>query len=124
MVNGMGCCAVREIEYLSDYDTPEEAMGRIVDEEFGNLPAFYVFTGVVGYTNSKRREVYGTKFRDFIDKNRLGAVTESPARHNPNHPTHKVRVWVWAVNHKAVTKWLKKHGDKVKEKRETYGVYF
>ena len=81
---------------------------------YGAPAAFYIFTGVVGYTKSKGKPRYGPEFANFISEHKLGTVTEAPARVNrTNHPTHLVKVWVWSPNYRKLKAWYNKNCYKV-----------
>lgn len=131
--HNLNCCAVGEISLLEHYEgAPEKAMKdfckgfeqpsyalgtyRRIGSKLGDISAFYVFTGVVGNKDGDDdgdyvEEVsYGPEFAAYILKNRLGRVVESPARYNRvNHPTHLVKVWVWAPSVAGLNTWWEKH---------------
>jgi hypothetical protein len=116
-INDTGCCAVMEIINLKFGGSPHSIMKRL-DEEFyydeivkHEIPSFIIFTGVVGYTNSKVKPKYGPDFKKFILKNKLGTVTETQAAPNRvNHPSHLVKVWVWTPAPMNLKKWWRLSG--------------
>lgn len=50
---------------------------------------------------------YGRDFAALIRECKLGDVIETGRHINPNSSNH-LRVWVWTVDHEALTKWFKK----------------
>lgn len=139
------CCAIDEIEGLSNYLDAKDAMMAFCDELAGNgsyerngyqdghetgdliVPGMVTFTAVVGYTDSESKPSYGPSFAAYIKKHKLGRVSMSPLTINRiNHPTHKIRLWAWAPSVKGLLKWWKKYGpepEPVKEKPTTYSYY-
>lgn len=104
------CCGLREIENLSDYNHTKEAMQAFC-KKFLNTDlyggytsdkyAFVLFTGVI-------EERYGQRFARFITATKLGKVTGSRARINPNSE-NVIKVWIWELNKQALIRWHKKH---------------
>lgn len=145
-----GCCAVLEIDGLSDYESPEAAMEDVVENLFDEgggdwereydendrlikkvkakvpVPGFILFTGVVECECGDRCSTgYGEKFEAFIRKEKLGLVRGSAARPNRlNHPDHKVRVWTWAPSPKGMEAWWGKWKgeEKVKKSAKAKGA--
>lgn len=132
------CCAVEEIDGLANWDDPKDAMTDLCERMLKDadgydervyrnkqsgpndliVPGFITFTAVVGYTDKAEKHTYGPKFAAFIKRHNLGTVVESPVRVNRmNHPTHKVKVYVWATSLDGLTKWWVKN-DPQKGKRE------
>ncbi len=123
------CCAVLEIDGLSDHSSPEDAMKsvceRLQEMEEDNRgwgedddkpkslipPGFIIFTGVVKCEKGAHRGCqtgYGEKFEALIRKERLGLVSGSCVRTNRiNHPEHQVKVWTWAPSVKGLNRWWK-----------------
>jgi hypothetical protein len=147
-IHETACCALMEMAHISDHEgDAEEVMKEMceqLDPELGSpidsyndgppkgitlvIPGHMIFTAVVGYTTNDDEEGYGVKpsygpnLAKFIKKNKLGAVVESPIQVNRvNHPTHKVRVYVWTPNAKNLQKWW--NGVKPAERvtRSAYG---
>jgi len=55
---------------------------------------------------------YGSTFAKFIKDNKLGKVTVSPGRPNYlNHPTHVVKVYIWAPDREALVNWFTKNKE-------------
>jgi hypothetical protein len=86
------------------------------------MAAFYVFTGVVACNGDEEDDDYleedtldyGPEFAAYIKEHNLGALIETPGRWNRlNHPTHKVKVWVWAPSETSLTAWYNSHGGNV-----------
>lgn len=113
-IENTSCCAVEDINGLSDHDTPEEAMEEFCEHYYDGhygpmspLPGLILFTAVVGYTDNKAKPSYGPNFKAFILKHRLGSVVESPLTTNrQNHPNHQIKAWLWRPNQKALQAWM------------------
>lgn len=133
-INGTSCCALEELENISDMGSPEEILeeicGRAYEKDFYGFyddekvlksSAFYVFTGVVGYRDGENLDVdYGPNLAKFIENHGLGVVVESPARYNRvNEPTHRVKVWVWAPSDRKLKAWWKDYKTKKEAERES-----
>jgi hypothetical protein len=128
-----GCCAVAEIDHLSEHDNPRDAMMefcrnlRMYGGGIRHPDSFVIFTGVVGNVARPDYSVsdsgpyddehvddtsYAPNFAKFIRENKLGPVKESVARANKRfHPDHKVRVYVWAPSFKNLSKWWEANKD-------------
>lgn len=120
------CCAVMEIGNLQDHKTAKEAMlvfcrQELFDdpyscyyrEDSAKLSGLYTFTGVIKHTDRSRVPLngkYGPAFATLIRRNHLGRITESiSARNRRNHPTHVIRVWVWAPSERNLRQWYNKN---------------
>lgn len=97
-VRDMYCCGTKEISGLTYEGTPEQALRQLPRVS----PACYVFTGASYYATSPAP--YAKRFKDYILKHRLGVVTESAPRRNPNSGRF-VTLYVWSVNSKAFSAW-------------------
>lgn len=132
------CCAIKEINGLSDYADPAHAMNNLCeqlqdDDLYGDgddghydhnnnwiptksgklqIPGLITFTGVVKWEKGAGRTgdvTYGPKFAAFIMKEKLGAVTQSPLTTNRiNHPGRQIRAWMWKPNVKQLNAWWAK----------------
>lgn len=70
------------------------------------------------HINSNGTEVdgspdYGRKFAAFIQANKLGEVTSTGRHVNPNSGNH-LKIFIWAIDHGELQKWLKKQPEYVK----------
>jgi len=85
------CCGFKEIDNLCD-GTAEQNLKETCEQFFNddNDAAFLFFTGV-------SKEGYGQKFKKLILKEKLGEITETKAKRNPNSG-NKIKAWIWAVN--------------------------
>ena len=92
------CCGVKELDYI-EYESSREIMQEIYESERDF--AFILFTAT-----SEMKE--GRNLAKYIKKHKLGSVTRSPSRINPNTHNH-ISVWVWSVNHNAINRWGNKH---------------
>ena len=124
----MDCCGVRELNNLSGGNSPKEVVQQLCNggeylydqsilrenprarQERGRY-AFIIFS----QAGPPRTTHYGTDLAKFITKNRLGTVTESPYKINPN-TGNKLRVWIWALDPVGITKWWKKNKPTVEER--------
>jgi hypothetical protein len=120
-VQGLNCCAIREIDGLSnsyytnnmelafkdfcnefyDYQScwSEEDDEDYFDAENGT-GAFVVFSQV-------EPNQYGTNFAEYIRKNKLGRVSKSRKKLNPNSYNY-VTMFVWEINRKKTFTFYKK----------------
>lgn len=122
------CCGTRELDGVSD-EPPETLIREMIEEGF--LESHYDFSGsrltkkwnpcfafvVFTDTNAKsytghNRRYTGKKFAAYLEAHKLGTVTASVRRTNPNHSGRKgvfLQVWVWAMDFKALKVWAKDH---------------
>lgn len=75
-------------------------VGRAIFHQ-GVRAAFYIFTDK-GYLSK------GASLRNYIRWHKLGTVTETPSRKNPNS-SNRLTVWIWAYDERAFTEWWKTH---------------
>lgn len=54
---------------------------------------------------------HGHHFAAYLVEQGLGVVTASPEAINPN-TGHRIRCWIWNVDHAALTKWCEARGVK------------
>lgn len=111
----LSCCGTREIDGLSSYDNPEEAMKALFDGTKG-YDTFYddqsfrfvYFTEAIPSGKRINSVNYGKQFAAYIEKENLGKVTAIPHEVNPN-TGNKVGVFVWVVDWNGVHKWFRDH---------------
>ena len=77
---------------------------KIIDAKFNTI----IFNGNV---NNEREGYTGDLYRS-IKKHKLGNVIQTEKKHNPNSG-NKIRVYLWTVDKKALSKWFKRHKHKV-----------
>lgn len=113
-VNETSCCGLREISGLSEHRTPAIAMQAFcrfslgLDYNYnGRLGRTLEFSHAV-FTAATGKNDYGEKFAAFILRNKLGTVTPSQRRNNPNSG-NPLKVWVWTLHQTNVKKWAQKH---------------
>lgn len=129
------CCAISEICALSTHTNAEEAMVSFCQDQlisgvrYGKfsgyketLSTFYLFTAAVYsdavYTELSGIKKYGHEFADFILKNKLGSIIESPAlSNNAFHPDHKGQVWLWMPDTNAIRAWWEAYKTKIYGKK-------
>jgi hypothetical protein len=122
-IHDLCCCAVHELNILSTYSTPKEAMlafCKLHVSRYGyngvtkgglyTPGAFYIFTGVVKFRDDSddygEDTSYGLNFAAYIKEQRLGVVSSSCRRVNRvNHPDHTIKVWIWAPSVKRLRLW-------------------
>jgi len=101
------CCGLKEIHNLSGYINPKKAL-KAVCKEFlkkgnnGKRGAFLVFTQALSYEASD----YGDRLKEYIIKNNLGGVIETPLRRNPNSG-NTLKTYVWTVKPRKLHSWYK-----------------
>mgnify|MGYP001558905767 FL=1 len=86
------CCGLKEIDGLKE--TPNETVFYVCVDFFDNdiKGAFIIFTDVL---RSRR----GLRLQNYIQAKKLGKITESSYKRNPNSG-NRLKVWVWEVNEK------------------------
>lgn len=104
------CCGVGDIYGLAGYtlENIEQALKDLTTvpgwgggcyKEPGQ--GFYIFTqGAVGSSPA-----YAEAFKQLIEREKLGVVTESRPNGNPNHNLRPVIVYVWALDFDALAAW-------------------
>jgi hypothetical protein len=94
------CCGLRELSDLSDTIADNV---RTVWEDMKDHETFYphVFFTDAYARGEKASGTNGYKLAQLIEKNKLGVITASPAKINPNSG-NKLVVWVWTVDKKAL----------------------
>ncbi len=107
----MNCCGIREICGLSSNVTSTEAMQdfveRIATVDHGYGPRrYYKFRYAIFSAIGRRK--YGHEFEAYILKHKLGEVISTGYHINPNS-RHKLKVWVWTVDHVALKAWATAH---------------
>ncbi len=111
-------CGVRELEDLRE--KPEESIAEVAIEriERGGRFVFVMFSDTIPRGN-------GTRIAKYIIKNGLGDIIETRVRENPN-TGRRIRVWVWGINLKALTKFWNgyKHKQGNKERAEDNDFLF
>ena len=113
------CCGVREIEYLQDAGTPDDALKIFCEQYFDKYEegprqdgcAHVMFTEVTKAEEGGQKVDYGKKFAAVIAKYKLGTVIATRPSINPAHGAKGARHWVkgylWTVNKAALRKWAK-----------------
>lgn len=104
-INDTRCCGLKEIDGLSGYDNPKEAMldlCKIMREDHDLPPnfAYILFTGVI-------KDGYGQRFTNFIRRNKLGSVRAGKQTRNPNS-SNVINAWLWQINIEGLNRWYSK----------------
>lgn len=108
MLTELQCCGLRELSDLSQYHNSSYALMGIIEDAEAN-PGEWPF-GVIIFTEASSGR-YATRFAKFIETSRLGTIERIPTFYNPNSG-HRVRMFVWTVDHKAVARWNRAEGIK------------
>lgn len=102
MINNTTCCGVKDYNGLCGF-TPKQVLQRISRSWFERRKegrgAFLMFTDVNGVKK-------GLAVKKYIEDSKLGTVTKSPSRKNPNS-RNKITVFLWAINKQKFYKWAK-----------------
>lgn len=120
VITKTSCCAIQDIDRLSDHKDARSAMRAFCDQALTSPPifmgptdrgrtdeisSFYLFTAVV-----RKGLTYGEDFYQFIKDNDLGEVYQSPTRPNKAwHPDHHNQVYVWMPDKNALKRWWKEN---------------
>ena len=125
-LNRTSCCGLREISGLGGAGTSRNALYEVAKIMYTNSKkgAFVVFS-------APSQHKYGDNLRNLITKTRVGTVSKSRARKNPNS-LNTLNVYMWSVNDKVLKRWYiaeKKRLEKpiktlkFKDKGKTVTVY-
>lgn len=98
------CCALTEIGGISVYSSPRIALRETLDDagSTNGLGRIVIFTGAHRRQRTPAR--YAERFKTFIQDNKLGKVqTAKPVK---NTTGNWVTVYLWAIDHGAVDKWV------------------
>lgn len=94
------CCGLIEFEDICLSD-PEESVllycEGTLDE--GYYVPFVLFTDIKPYKHAKKLIAY-------IKKHGLGSIVKTATKKNPNSK-HRLKVYVWTVDQRAIKKWYK-----------------
>ena len=106
-----GCCGINEITDLSytlGHMKVEDYVVRISSLIMGDdgnkcrgpyTGAFLLFSGISPYKAAIR-------LSEFVTKEGLGVITETPGRRNPNSG-NMLKCWMWSLDHRAIHRWRK-----------------
>jgi hypothetical protein len=102
-MKSLECCGIKELIDIDDYRTEPEQIIEDVCEEYyihEHRCAFYIFSDI-------QDKVAGKNLRKYILKNKLGTITMSPIRVNPNSD-NSLRVYIWTISRANLRKyWYK-----------------
>lgn len=97
-LHALGCCGIKEIQGLHDWDTNRDSFFHIVKENNGVLPCAWIcFNGVAKHD-------YVKNFASFLAEYKLGEVITLPNIVNPNS-SNTLDVRMWAVDRHALLTW-------------------
>ena len=118
-VRSMMCCGVAEVDGISDYAQPADAMRDIVcDERWDPATEKDVYVldipevAHIIFTQASRRTAkvgYGYQLARYIKRHGLGTVVVSQPAKNPN-TSNQVHVFIWTLDEAGITQWAKKQG--------------
>ncbi len=104
-IENLTCCGIHELADI-DYarNKPEETILEICQDIYnnGNNCAFFLFTDI-------GKKIAGKNLEKYIIKHKLGTITKSPAKVNPNSG-NSLTIWIWAIQKTN----LKKHYSLIK----------
>lgn len=98
------CCGINEIVNIyENRHNPQRTIQTVCKEMYENeeKQAFLIFSDI-------DRKIAGKKLSKFITKNKLGKITSSPIRTNPNSH-NSLQMWIWAINKSNLKKYYNKH---------------
>ena len=97
------CCGIDEIADIADHDNPKEALKEVCHEIYYNdkTCAFMMFSDI-------GKKESGKALHKYITKNKLGTVTKSVSRINPNSD-NSLAIWIWAMHRGNLKKWWNKN---------------
>lgn len=111
-VDNTSCCGLNEIVGVA-YNSPQDVMRMVC--EYKNLsdtkdnrdyvPLMF-FTDTI--YKKKPAVQSGQSFAKFIEDNKLGVLSKSTIRINPNS-SNRIRCWIWSVNFPNLINWYKKN---------------
>ena len=105
-------CGVRQLYNFDSHGTPTDflldSLEQSDDFYYSGVNSlvnyrFFIFSDKI----SKEYEgsgLTGTQFAKFVTKNKLGTLSMSAVRRNPNSGSN-IRVWVWDIDRPALYKW-------------------
>lgn len=111
------CCGIDEIANIKyNRNNNEEILFNLCknrySEDDGGDCAFYFFSDTDEEIEHDKSFEFGLSLKKYIRDNKLGIVTQSTKRINPN-TDHTLIMWVWAVNNDKLFEWFEKHGGEI-----------
>lgn len=109
-IRGLDCCGIRELIDIDAYLTePEQIIADVCEEYYihEHRCAFYLFSDI-------QDKKSGKELSSFIKKNKLGTITMSPVRVNPNSD-NSLRVYLWTISRANLRKYWYKNCRKDEE---------
>ena len=102
LISRLNCCGINEIADIYE-NHPDIITNQIAKDyvEKGNQSAFYIFSDI----GDKK---IGNSLAKYIKKNKLGLITKSPSRINPNSG-NSLKVWIWTLNKQNLRNYWNKH---------------
>lgn len=100
-------CGVKQLHRLfSTFPHPQDSRSILIDAFRQNR--FSPYYCMIVFSDTIRKPSRGTRLAKYIKDNKLGTVTASPVRTNPNS-RNRIRTWIWCVDRKALKKWIVKN---------------
>lgn len=106
-IRRLECCGIIELSGLGTYS---DWLKALQDSTFNSKGGLYdncrihLRCGWVLFSEAHGGE-YGKNFADWLEKEQLGTVQRLPEVINRN-TAHRIRVYLWAVDHDAYGKWI------------------
>jgi len=105
-INGLDCCGIKEIVDIDNYtENPKQIILDICEDYYKeeHMCAFYIFSDI-------QKKKAGKNLKNFIQKNKLGLITLSPIRINPNSG-NSLRVYLWTIDKKNLKQYWHKNNN-------------
>lgn len=112
------CCGVREMSPIGG-KTPEQVMWEVQwdFENSGRNCSFMFFTCSDNRGKDEKKKSYGTVLKEFIEKEKLGTVTETTVKLNPNSG-NLLQMFMYEPNKSALKRKSEVFGKAHREKLE------
>lgn len=98
------CCGVSELSGITDYADPKVILEVAANNRFRDGDAngaYYIFTDT-------GRGTYGNRLRKYIEDNKLGTVSQTKGKRNPN-TGNSVILYTWMLNVRGFKAWYRKN---------------
>lgn len=101
----MFSCGAVQLYELSNYyqverATPKEMLDKNpTSKELADfaLKACYYRQPFIVFSDNIDKSKAGIKLAEYIEKNNLGTITESPIGFNPGHMS-QIKIWIWTID--------------------------
>lgn len=103
-IQGLNCCGIDELVDIDFYkNEPKTVICDVCKTYFEDEKqcAFYMFSDI-------NYKIAAKNLVKFIKKNKLGLITKSPSRVNPNSG-NSLTIWLWTINKRNLKLYWKKN---------------